>query len=126
MPAQPERIGAAGRDRLDRKESAERVELVGQRQRQPCLGCWHTVAGKAGQILFTDRLGHGWVFAVAQRVDLPHDALQAGHLHHHVGHQVCFAQLRCPFDRPLGGSRSAHQLCDLGRQFCEPGDPVQH
>ncbi len=43
--------------------------------------------------MLEDGLGDGWRFAGAQGVVAPHHALQGGHLDHHVGDQVGFAQL---------------------------------
>jgi len=43
--------------------------------------------------VFKNALGNFWRFAGFLSIEAPHDALQAGHFHHHLAGKVCLAKL---------------------------------
>ena len=70
----------------DAEDADQRVELVGQRDRDARrLPFGQRVAGEARPVVLRDRAATASVLAVVQRVIAAHDALQLGELAHHLG-----------------------------------------
>ena len=90
--AQREGIARAGWRLADAEDTGQRVEAIGQRQRDADLALRQRIAGMARQVLLGERLRDRGILAIVQRVIAAHDALQFIELQHHLGHQVRLAE----------------------------------
>ena len=125
-PAQAKGIRTAPGRHPHAEETGQAVQLVRQAQGQAGQGAGRLVPGEAGQVVLPDGPGHLWRLPALQRVDLPHDALEAGHLDDHGGDQVRLAEGRSPPGHRLLLLRGPQHLGDLGRQLLQPVHLVQH
>ncbi len=94
----PEGIPVAGRDLPDAEQTGERIELVGQCDRDANRSVGKNVAGKGGVVVRFDRVGDRLRLAVVQRVVAPHRSLQLGKLADHLRQKIGFRE-------PGGASR---------------------
>lgn len=76
----------------DTEDTRRGIHLIGNRHRAGHRVRRQRVAGKARLILFVQRHGHIFRFAIMARVVHPHHALGVGELEDHVGHQVALGQ----------------------------------
>ena len=74
--------------------AGQRLELVGERDREADAVARQRVAGEARLVVVLDRVGDLRRLAVVARVVAAHDALQLGELADHVGQQVGLGQQR--------------------------------
>ena len=86
----------AGRFLADREDADQRVQLVGDGEREPGARRREQVTRETRQVLLGQGGRHLVGFAVVQGVVAPHDALQLRELADHRGQQVALGQLRRP------------------------------
>ncbi len=92
--AQSERVPGPRGLAADRENSRQRVEPVGDRNRNSRARRRQLIARCAWQVVLADGRGHFVRLAVRFRVVRTHDALQFGELAHHGGEEIALAQLR--------------------------------
>ena len=90
--AQGEGIGGAGGQQANAEEATEGVEPIGQGHDSAGLGGGQCVACALGEVVLTDRNGHGFRFATGAGIFFAHDPLQFGELEHHLGDEIRLAQ----------------------------------
>ncbi|MOA13315.1 hypothetical protein D3C78_1333620 [compost metagenome] len=79
----------------DTEDTREGVHFVGNRDGTRNRVRRQIITRKARLILFVQRNGHIFGFAVMTGIVHAHHALGVGKLEHHVGHQVAFGQQTC-------------------------------
>ena len=123
--AQAERILGAARLLADGEDAGQRVELVGQRDRDTGAGARQCAAGAARQIVLVDRLGDLGGLAVGRGVVAPHDSLQLGELADHRGQQVALGELaaRSAFARSASMSNAISPASVSTRRTLSPIEP---
>ncbi len=125
VAAQRVRVLVAAGQLADAEQPGQRLELVGQRQRQSGLAARQRIAGKARPVLVLDGLRDGLGLAVVARVVAAHHALQFGKLADHVGQQVGLGQLRGARGL-LRQRRAAEPLADRRGQRRHARDALAH
>ena len=108
-PAQRIRVLAAGRLLVDRPEADQRVDLVGERDRDRHWIGRHEIIRALRPVVILAGVGDGFVLALRLGVVLPHQALQLGEFADDFGQEVGLAQ-----------PRGALSLGDIGVD--DPGD----
>lgn len=117
-PAQRERIARAGGRLADAEDAGQRVEPVGQRERDADLAACEFITRVTRQVLFGERSRDFGILAVVQCVVAPHDALQFVELEHHLAHQVGLRELGgARAQRGIGVDRRADRACEPRQAF---------
>ena len=112
-----EGVFGAGRRQPGGKQPHEGIQAVGDAHGEADFALGHFVAGEAGQVVLVDGVGHRGVFAAPEGVIAPHDALQGGHFHHHVGGEVGLAE----FGRAAGGLQFGIVQAEHGGEVVHQG-----
>ena len=112
--AQCEGIARTGGLFVYSEKPDQRVELVGEGHGDRGRRGRAVVIRPGGGIVFGNRTRDSGVFAVIQRIVLPHSALQFGEFIDHLGHQVGLGEMGSP--HCLVGVAARNVGCQFARQ----------